>query len=599
LITRILMLAVLLLTCVADVNAGSKTPRRHTLRTAPPLAGKMVSTGRVELSWSHYGDSLYLERRMSDEDVFSIIGSFASSQREFTDSTLIPNSPAYYRLRPRQAQYLSEYGPECKVVTGITAPPAPILTRISLDSVCIRLPGRYALATPLVVERRINGIYTDVGLLSVASPVLRDGGLRTNGWQYYDLRHEGDHDRIAPSRPDSILMDLATPTDIGLTYVDDHTVRLHWKPAVAFPCSYEVEKRSPDAVETVLVPASANEWTDASLGYDQRCYYRVRARSGEDTSLFSSAVSAYYVLTRPVELRTDPVHDCVVHLSWSAPDSLASYYVIERSSDSLLFSRLGRVNGRAFTYTDSISGRGQKLFYRVLSEAANGRTASSGVVTEYVPQFTDGMAFVAGDDSMPGFYCDQTEVTVRKYLEFCDATHAMVPDEPAFPGLPGYWLKASDFPAVNVSWIDATTFCNWRSLAVGLHPAYDSSGSAIPGADGYRLLKRSEFLRALKSPGDSSMSLQNSEELTSRPQPAPAASQFPTGIHYLLGNVWEWTEDVTSDSCRVILGGAFSTPRVPVGEIPEFCYRADYMSPVIGFRCVLAGGGLLQVGQVR
>ena len=42
-----------------------------------------------------------------------------------------------------------------------------------------------------------------------------------------------------------------------------------------------------------------------------------------------------------------------------------------------------------------------------------------------------------------------------------------------------------------------------------------------------------------------------------------------------------------ADGSRIILGGAYSTPRTLAGDIPEFRYRAEFTSPTIGFRCML------------
>lgn len=399
---RVALPLVAILVCATLITAGQRGSRPQILRPAPPLTYTILPGGRIELTWPRYGDSLYLERRLSGEEVFSIVGSFAASQRAYTDSTLTANALSFYRLRPGNAHYLSEYGPECRVDISLSPPPPPILTRISLDTVLVRVPDRYKLTTPLAVERKMGGIYTVVGRLTPACPTWRDGRVRTNGYQFYTLRYESDSSRAAPSRPDSILLDLIPPTDLALTYLSDHSLRLAWKPALVFPCTHEVEKRSPDTVRTFAIPTGVTLWNDTLLAYDQRCYYRVRTASGVDTSPYSATISAYYVLAAPGRLTADPVHDCIVHLSWSARDSLASFYVVERSLDSLHFQQLATVGGRAFRYADTLSGRGQTVFYRVLSMAANGRTAASAVITEHVPQFTDGMVHVPAT-ARPGF----------------------------------------------------------------------------------------------------------------------------------------------------------------------------------------------------
>jgi hypothetical protein len=586
-VNRAVIIAVLLLVLTGQaISAGTAYARRRAVRRGPVLKTEIRSDCAVGLSWRSYPDTLYLERRADGDDLFSIVVVLAPHQTRFTDSTLVPNSPAWYRLRPAAARYISEFGPEAGVTISLSAPPRPKLVRIAVDSVEVKMDTANVLAVRVLVERKIGGMYTVVGHMPRGSHAFSDGGVGT-GSQFYRLRYEGVRYTSPPSPADSILMDISVPANVTLTYESDHAVIVSWLPTLPWACMYDIEKRSTEGIHVYRTDLGAQQWTDNSLRYAQRSYYRVRAVSGVDTSMYSPPVSAYYVLRPAMDLHTDPVHDPVVNLIWSDADSLTATYVVERSADSVHFDAIATLTGHEFTYADSLNTRGQRRYYRVRSVATNGVTAISDVVSEYIPRLNEGMVFIPDTSLGSSFYCDALETSAASFAEYCRATGRELPEDPAFPGHPDYWSPSNPLPAVNVSWNDAVAFCNWRSLSTGLQPAYDAFGRILPGGNGYRLMDRSHFTLVLHTAADTSANVQDTHSGHGEPT-VPISTYGPHPLAYnLIGNVWEWVNDSIADGGRLILGGAYCTSRRFAGELPEFCYRADYMSPTIGFRCIL------------
>lgn len=560
--------------------------RKHAPRRAPALRAAIRPDFTVEVSWRDYPDSLCLERCLSGDDLFAVTVCFPPHHTSFADTTLIPNVRAVYRLRPATARYLAEYGEETSVTVALPALPPPQLLRVAVDSVRITLETLNVLADNIAVERRIDGLFTLIGHLTNRSRSFCEGGVGT-GNQHYRLRYQGARFMGLPSREDSILMVLPPPSGIAIAYTNDHTAIVSWQPGLPFLCAYDIEKRSPKGVQIFDAEAGATRWTEAQLGYDQTTYYRVRAVSGRDSSDYSAPVSAHYVLRPVTQFRADPVHDPVVHLTWGDPDSLMSVYVVERSSDSLLFAALATLGGHTFAYADSANARGKTYFYRVISIASSGRSASSDVVAESIPLLEEGMVHVPDSSGRPGFYCDVLEMSAARYADFCRETGRELPGDPAFPGHPDYWTSDNKLPAVNVSWNDAVNFCNWRSTSVGLQPAYDALGRLNPAASGYRLPDRAQFVRVLNSVADTSANLLDTMRSFGEPVVPVMMDAHHVAVYNLIGNVWEWSNESVADGGHVILGGAYCTPRRMSGDIPEFCYRADYISPTIGFRCIL------------
>ena len=179
------------------------------------------------------------------------------------------------------------------------------------------------------------------------------------------------------------------------------------------------------------------------------------------------------------------------------------------------------------------------------------------------------------------FELQATEVTQGQW-------HALMGDTPS--GFPGC---GADCPVENVSWYESVAYCNALSLAAGLPRCYadaddtdydrtdaNSQRQAVLrfgplGCTGYRLPTESEWEYAARAGtatasyggpvGDADCGLDpslatvawycgNAGETTH-----PVAAKLPNawGLHDMLGNVWEWTQDVYGE----YPAGASADPR--------------------------------------
>lgn len=578
----------LILLGMFSLASQAKSPVRVKKHRAPAIETSTLPNGHLQLSWRPSGDSLCLERRLPDQDLFSALKVLSPLQGSFEDSSLAPGVPVTFRLRPVQSRYLEEFGPEITVQLSLSPLPRFALSRLAADSITVTLVPSEPCRMPIVVERKMGGVFSPIGRIAPGDLTFYDGPLRTGVQQAYRLRYERDFSGLFPSVPDSILLDLLPSANISLIYLNDHTIELSWPRDSRFASRIEIEKQTSDKTQLISVSATAASWIDSALGYAVRTNYRLRAVTQTDSGEFSPAVSAFYRLNPLQQFTADPVRDLNVHLNWVAADSLTAGFVVERSDDSTHFVDLARLGGETYSYVDSLRERGVTRYYRITSVASNGSTMSSEVISQRIPLLEEGMVFVRADSGRPDFFCDAFEISVSQFQGYCRAIGRELPPDPGFPDHPDYWNLSLYMPAVNVSWNDAAAFCNWRSQSVGLQAAYDSSGALLAGSNGYRLLDRSHFARTLSAATDSTEVIVGAGGTAVEPV---AADTQPVKLHatvrHLLGNVWEWASDVTSDSCHVILGGAYSTPRKMFSGTPEFCYRADYTSPTIGFRCML------------
>lgn len=112
-------------------------------------------------------------------------------------------------------------------------------------------------------------------------------------------------------------------------------------------------------------------------------------------------------------------------------------------------------------------------------------------------------------------------------------------------------------PVRNVTWYDASDYCNWLSVREGLPPCYTGAGQSVTcdfDAAGYRLPTEAEWEYAARGgkrggdgpfagsedPGETAWYEANSGDVT---HPVGLKKPNSLGIHDLCGNIFEWCWD--------------------------------------------------------
>jgi formylglycine-generating enzyme len=167
------------------------------------------------------------------------------------------------------------------------------------------------------------------------------------------------------------------------------------------------------------------------------------------------------------------------------------------------------------------------------------------------PARPSGLAYVPGDPRDPGikgFYISKTEVTQAEWEEAMGANPC---------SLVGRYL-----PVGSVSWFDAVAFCNKKSQAEGLRPAYSIRGDDVScdwSAEGYRLPTENEWDRAAagaeagKASAYSGSALPNEVAWTQENadyQAHAVGQKKPNGLGLfdMSGNLAEWCWDWWGES---------------------------------------------------
>jgi formylglycine-generating enzyme required for sulfatase activity len=236
----------------------------------------------------------------------------------------------------------------------------------------------------------------------------------------------------------------------------------------------------------------------------------------------------------------------------------------------------------------------------------------------------------AVSDEMPphtvelgAYYLYRTEVTVSQYRKFCQDTGRAMPPEPVVDGA-GPWKWQDSHPIVNVTWNDAKAYATWAGADLPTEAEWERAarggdqrtfpwGEVWPppqGAGNFADASSNKSARTFGSVmGQSLAFIEAYTDGVLFTAPAGAsATNNPTGIADLAGNVREWCADwydagyyknapkrnpagPTTGVWRVVRGGSWYDGTAWCLRVAN---RGDYRyfpigdrSCVVGFRCVV------------
>lgn len=172
-----------------------------------------------------------------------------------------------------------------------------------------------------------------------------------------------------------------------------------------------------------------------------------------------------------------------------------------------------------------------------------------------------------------------TEVTVGQFAAFAARSGQRLPRQPT-------WVAGSTHPVVNVTWDEATAFCEARQAR--LPTEHEWEFAARGGVSGWLFPWEGGF--------DGQANLEDVKAADQFPTTSPVGS-FPFsrfGLADIVGNVWEWTADkhdpLAPDDAfdlRVVRGGSWMTgPRGARISARAGLSRSGRHNREVGFRCV-------------
>jgi serine/threonine protein kinase len=197
--------------------------------------------------------------------------------------------------------------------------------------------------------------------------------------------------------------------------------------------------------------------------------------------------------------------------------------------------------------------------------------------------------FLSGADKklekLRAFYIDRTEVSNETYGRFCKETNRPPPL--------GLGAAPPDFPVVNITIDDARQFARWAGKRL---PTLNEWQKAARGGDGREYPWGDEANATLANVGGASAA-----SVTAFPQ-----GDSPWGVRQMIGNVWEFVDELSTPSPQAIqsfrdllkppptkdepwyriMGGSYEEPLLPRATHDSAYIPARFRSTSIGFRCV-------------
>ena len=170
------------------------------------------------------------------------------------------------------------------------------------------------------------------------------------------------------------------------------------------------------------------------------------------------------------------------------------------------------------------------------------------IIAQQIPEMVkvEGGEFKMGDsqlvgfnDEIPphtvfvdGFSIGKTEITVKQWKDYCEATGKEMPKAPD-------WGWADDLPISNISWDEAVAYCEWLTKFTGKTYRLPTEAEWEYAAQGGKLTK------GYKYSGGQWLDAVGWCNTNSDKKTHPVAQKRPNelGIFDMSGNVLEWTLD--------------------------------------------------------
>jgi iron(II)-dependent oxidoreductase len=198
---------------------------------------------------------------------------------------------------------------------------------------------------------------------------------------------------------------------------------------------------------------------------------------------------------------------------------------------------------------------------------------------------------------LKSFYMDRHPVTNAEFKKFLDAAHYHPNDDHNFlkdwsnGSYPAGW---ADKPVTWVSLEDARAFANWAGKRL---PHEWEWQYAAQGADGRMYPWGAEWDAAAVPAPETRRVMRGPDDVGRHPRGAS-----PFGVEDLVGNVWQWTDEVVDEHTRagILRGCSYYQPQGSHWYFPQAYKLTEHgkyllMSPgkdrsaALGFRCVVDG----------
>ena len=304
---------------------------------APTLSGALISTTRIDLTWSNVlSETGYQLERCTGAlcSTFAAIGSTATDVTTFADTTISANNLYTYRVRAAKGPLFSAYSGA--VTKSTYVPTTPVATANTNSATQITVTWTQVDNEAGYEIQRCTGASCSnfVPVDSVAADVITfvDTGL---GGASYSYRVRGFNGPIVGAFSNTATTSTllpGTPT-LTATIISASQVNLSWTD-VGNEAGYRIERCAGASCTSFALLANVGQdvTTYSNTGLTSNSYtYRVRGENGTVVGSFSSPVTANVIVPASTGLTATSVSGSQITLTWSTVAN-ATDYILERCS---------------------------------------------------------------------------------------------------------------------------------------------------------------------------------------------------------------------------------------------------------------------------
>ncbi len=204
----------------------------------------------IGLSWTDYADNetgFQIERSLtSSGGDFSVIATVPANTTLYTSNGLTPETRYYYRIRAINNSGASLYTAVESTFTLPAPPAAPTgLSATAVDENTIDLTWTDTNnENSYTIERSLTSGagFTEVTTLSANTTYYRNSGLTEGTRYYYRIYATNPGGNSGFSNEASATTDLAPPTNLAATALDEQSIRLTWTDVSTHETGYKIER---------------------------------------------------------------------------------------------------------------------------------------------------------------------------------------------------------------------------------------------------------------------------------------------------------------------------------------------------------------------
>jgi hypothetical protein len=301
------------------------------------LVASASASNQVDLAWSDNStdETGFLIERAPD--VSGTAGTWAESATVaanvtgFSDTTVLPSTKYWYRLRASNAGGTSPYGNQFTVATPPLAGPTSLkATVVSATQINLTWTDNSVTEDGFRIERAPDfggapGTWAEIATVGVNTTTFSNTGLTELTPYWFRVKAYNSGAESPPSNQALALTKLGAPTNLVATPVATNLIELTWTDTSALESGFYIERaNSPFDQSWALIatnPRDVTAYAHTNTSCTQTNYYRVRAFNGANLSAYSAMVSSTTAL---LDTDGDGLSDCWCLKYFGHPSGLAA-----------------------------------------------------------------------------------------------------------------------------------------------------------------------------------------------------------------------------------------------------------------------------------